>query len=98
MDSTNEGPLEVRAAPGVEIQLTGTDVTNRPPPDPAEVMKRIEDIGSALRAIIIECKRLPRDKGVEAHQDPTRSLALAQAHLQTGFMWLRRSVENPKVF
>lgn len=69
-----------------------------PPPDPAELLARVNAIGDSLRVLIVETKRAPRIEGLEAHQDQTRSLAQAQAALQTGFMWLRRSIEGPKVF
>lgn len=82
--------------PKVEIQ--GRQVEPKPVPVAAGLLLRINDLGNVLREVIIETKRLPRDAGYEPHQDPTRSLALAQAHLQTGFMWLRKAVTRPKEF
>lgn len=61
----------------------------------AEIDASLEKLGTDLRKLIVATKRLPREKNWEAHQDPSRSIALAQSHLQTGFMWLRRAV-HPK--
>lgn len=95
----NAQPLEL--APGKEgpvFEVRGTEVTPQKLPDPDELLRQVNELGEALRVLIIATKRLPRDKALEPHQDATRSLALAQAHLQTGFMWLRRAIELPKIF
>ncbi|MBM3460742.1 MAG: hypothetical protein FJX76_01445 [Armatimonadetes bacterium] len=62
------------------------------------LMAQANDIGNQLRALIVEAKRLPREKDLEAHQDPARALSIAQAHLQTGFLWLRKAINSPKEF
>lgn len=101
----NSGPLEVvQRDGGPEITLTGREVTGlvppglQPPPTAADLIAKLDEIGASLRELVIVSKRLPRVPGLEPHQDQARSLALAQAHLQTGFMWMRRSIEAPKVF
>ena len=97
----DDGPLKlVVPEGGPSVELHGTQVSGAPAPVPnaAELMARVNSIGDTLRALIVETKRLPREKGCEPHQDPVRSLAQAQVHLQTGFMWLRRAIEAPKVF
>lgn len=57
-----------------------------------EIDAALAELGKELRRLIVSTKRLPRTGGLEAHQDPSRALALAQSHLQTGFMWMRRAV------
>lgn len=57
-----------------------------------EIDSALRALGSELRRLIVSAKRLPRVPGLEAHQDPARALALAQSHLQTGFMWMRRAI------
>lgn len=95
---TNAGPLEIRKTDR-EVELHGREVPALPPVQTAEeLLLQVEAIGNTLRYLIVAAKRLPRDTALEPHQDPTRSLSLAQAHLQTGFMWLRRAIEKPKVF
>lgn len=81
------------------IELEGKEVKEAPKPVNAdELMLKVEELGAQLRALIVESKRVPREKGLEAHQDPVRALALAQSNLQTGFMWLRRSIKPSKDF
>lgn len=94
MDGTN--PVESSSK---NVTIEGREVTEKSPPPTAEALiAEMNAIGDALRALIVLSKRLPRDGATEAHQDPIRALALAQANLQTGFMWLRRAIERPKVF
>lgn len=93
----DDGPLRVES--NRQIDVASTEVKEKPAaPVKEDVLAKVEEIGVQLRAAIIAAKRLPRDGYTDPHQDPARSLALAQAHLQTGFMWLRRAIENPKVF
>ena len=80
--------IEVEATPAIPEKV----------PDPGELLREVNELGEALRALIVTCKRLPRDKALEAHQEPARSLALAQAHLQTGFLWLRRALNPDQSF
>ena len=97
-----DSPLElVQPNGGPEVNLQGAEIKATPAvptPTAAELLKKVEEAGTALRGIIVLTKKLPRDKAFEPHQDPTRSIALAQAHLQTGFMWLRRAINAPKEF
>jgi hypothetical protein len=75
------------------VTLEGKEVKEIPAiSDRDELITKINAAGAILRILIIEVKKLPKEKGSEPHQDPIRSLALAQSHLQTGFMWLRRAV------
>ena len=97
----NAAPLElVVSKDGPAIELDGKPAAAPPKEAPTAeaLLKQTNEIGDLLRALIVSTKRLPREKGFEAHQEPVRSLALAQAHLQTGFMWLRRAIEAPKIF
>lgn len=94
----NAGPLESN---NPNVELVGTqisDVKTAAPENAPALLNELNSVGDALRALIVRTKRLPRDKSLEPHQDPARSLALAQAHLQTGFMWLRRAITSPKEF
>ena len=103
---TNVEPLRVAENTGPEVVLEGREIQAdalKPiappaPPMAADLLRQVDEIGTVLRALIVETKRLPREKGLDPHQDPVRSLAQAQVHLQTGFMWLRRAIEAPKVF
>lgn len=84
---------------GAQVELEGKEVTDPgPQPTAEELIAQLDVLGDALRALIIRSKHVPRTKGLDPHQDPSRSLALAQSHLQTGFMWLRRAIDMPKVF
>lgn len=95
----NAEPLElVVSKSGPEVELVGLEVKPLEKIDATQLLARIEVAGDKLREMIVQAKRIPRATGLEPHQDPTRSLSLAQAHLQTGFMWLRRAVEQPKGF
>ena len=78
---------EVAAAKAEKLQLTIE-----------EAEERMKVLGQALRALIVDIKTLPRTKGLEPHQDPMRSLAQAQMYLQTGFLWLRKTIEAPRDF
>lgn len=92
-------PLEL--VPGKEgpvIEVRGTEITKQKPPDADALLRQVNELGEGLRLVIVAAKRLPREQAFEPHQEPSRSLALAQAHLQTGFMWLRRALESPKIF
>lgn len=68
------------------------------PTDPVELLARVNELGKTMREIIVLAKRIPVTAAYAPHQDPVRSLAQAQQYLQTGFMWLRRGIENPDVF
>lgn len=91
-------PLELVSNTGPEVEVRAKETAVTPLPKAEDLLLQVNAAGETLRSLIVSAKRLPRDKGLEPHQDPTRSLALAQAHLQTGFMWLRRAIEAPKVF
>lgn len=81
------------------VELKGTEVKDKPkPPTREELTADAARLGTELRALIVLAKRLPRDKDWESHEDPTRSLAIAQQYLQTGFLWLRRLIDAPKGF
>ena len=90
---------QLRVESSKNVEVTGTEIKERQTtPVRSDVMDRVEKAGAEIRELIVLTKRLPREGGFESHQDPARSLSLAQSHLQTGFMWLRRAIENPKVF
>ena len=94
-----EQPLELVAGKeGPLTGLRGTEVSPQKIPDAADLQRQAHELGEALRVLIVTAKRLPREKALEPHQDPVRSLALAQSHLQTGFMWLRRAIDPPRMF
>jgi hypothetical protein len=91
--------LEQTPQQAENVTLEGKEVKEIPAiPDRDELITKINAAGAILRMLILEAKKLPKEKGVEPHQDSVRSLALAQSHLQTGFMWLRRAVFAPDVF
>ena len=95
---TNVLPLEVKSSRS-ELEVAGREVKTAPqPPTEAELLAKLTECGDAMRELILLTKRLPRIAGLEAHQEQGRSLALAQAHLQTGFMWLRRAISPSKDF
>lgn len=104
----SEAVLEVKGLPpGVEVELIGKRVDEQQPaeakappalPTEEEILKEINEMGAKMRELIVKSKRVPRKQGYAPYQDPTRSLALAQAHLQTGFMWFRRSVTQDSDF
>lgn len=96
--SQSNGPLEVVS--NLPVEAVGTELPANPLPTltAEELMDKINGLGLHLRECIVQAKRLPRVPGLEPYEDATRSIALAQAHLQTGFMWLRRAVECPKQF
>ena len=96
-------PLEVKVSdngPTIELEGKETPPAVAPEPLPAadELLKQADAIGEELRALIVLTKKLPRSKGLESHQESSRSLSLAQMYLQTGFMWLRKAINQPKVF
>lgn len=93
--SENGPKVEMR---GLEINEVHPSMSKIPPPSIAEAMKSLEELADATRKFILTAKTMPRAKGMGPHQDPLRCLAIAQNNLQTGFMWLRRAVESPKVF
>lgn len=97
------GPLEIinpEKAPGLELRgkEIPPDVKIPKVPLAADLSIEADALGEQMRQLIVSIKRLPRSAGLDPHQDPVRALSLAQAHLQTGFMWLRRAIETPKVF
>lgn len=67
-------------------------------PSNEEVLAQITKLGEDVRALIVMMKRLPKVVVTETYQDRTRSLAMAQEHLQTGFLWLRKTVNVPLEF
>ena len=93
----SNGPLEVVS--NRQIEVKGLDAATLPPaPTKEEVLREINELGEALRAMVMKAKRVPRVAGLGPHQDTIRCLSQAQNHLQTGIMWLRRSVECPNIF
>ena len=99
--SNENGPLEHMPQdghPAVELEGKPLEAPSVPPPTTEELSERVNKVGDDLRAVIVDTKRLPRVKGIDPHQDQGRALALAQAHLQTGFMWLRRAVKPQQEF
>lgn len=95
----NSGPLEVPPELEGKVVLEGKPAAEPPAKaTPEELMAEIQEIGDRLRAVILKAKRIDRAKMLDAHQDPLRSLSLAQSNLQTGFMWLRRAIEQPRTF
>lgn len=92
-------PLE-QVGNGRDVELVGNKAQENTAPAPTaeELLARANALGDQLRALIIDVKRLPREKAIEPHLDPFRSLNIAQQTLQSGFLWLRRAIEAPKVF
>lgn len=80
-----------------KVDLEGKEIENVPEPEPLptaeDVIAIANKLGKELRELIVLAKRVPGKKGVDVYQDPRRSLGLAQMHLQTGLMWLRRAVK-----
>ena len=93
--SKNSGPL---VSLNSKVTVEGKEVSKEPPPKPAEVMAKVNDLGKQMRELILLTKRVPKVPNLEPHLDQVRSLALAQAHLQTGFLWLRRAIKPEKEF
>ena len=106
--SPEGAPLEVTLVPADRaIEFTGLggvkDSAEKKAPDisrptPEDILHRVEEVGIALRGLIVDTKKLAPYPGLETHQHPTRSLALAQENLQTGLMWLRRAIRPEKIF
>ena len=91
-------PLKVVEG-GEKVELLGREISEPPKaPTAVELTARTNELGEQMRSLIVAAKRLPATKALDPHQDPVRSIALAQSHLQTGFMWLRKAIEQPKVF
>lgn len=67
-------------------------------PTPEAILSRLDAIGNDLRALIVDAKKLATGKGFEPHEDPMRCIAIAQSELQTGFLWLKRSINRQKGF
>lgn len=93
------------ASPAVETESNNVTVTVNELIIPektvvthGEAMLRIHDIGVIMRELIVDIKKLPTTGAYQAHQDPGRSLSLAQSHLQTGMMWLKRAVTPSEDF
>lgn len=88
---------------GGKVEATSKEVSptlpsTEPVPDRGLVSERISAASAELRKLILEVKRLPRDKSLEPHLEEMRCLATAQTNLQTGLMWLRRAVNPTKEF
>lgn len=81
-----------------KVEAEATEVAAKPVPNKDELVVRISAAGTELRNLILEAKKLPRDRSLEAHQEEMRCLSQAQNHLQTGMMWLRRAVNPSKEF
>lgn len=88
-------PLELKSEGNVKLE--GREIT-APIPSRDDVRRAIGEAAMLMRRIILDVKKLPRDKALEPHQDELRCLAQAQTNLQTGLMWLRRAVEQTREF
>jgi len=86
-------PVEITTGGTVEAQAVEVKDANAD-----ELLARANEIGEQLRKLIVDSKRVSKPKGMDPHQDPTRSLSLAQMNLQVGFMWLRRALHPTKEF
>lgn len=82
------------------MELVAKEIAELPKaPDADELLEKASAIGDQLRALIVECKKLPRDRNnILPHKDPSRSLSLSQMYMQTGFMWLRNAIKPSKEF
>ena len=89
-------PVELNT--GSQVEAVAVETKQTPPPTEEDLLRKTNEIGEQLRALIVLCKRLPRDKALEPHQDPGRALSLAQMYLQTGFSWLRKAIQATKEF
>ena len=98
MENVLEHPLEGIASPNIELRGREVTTDKAPPPDADKLLQEVNQIGNRLREIIILSKKLPKKAALEPHQDASKCIAMAQANLQTGFMWMRRIFEAPKVF
>lgn len=95
----SEQPMTVETSPGLEVDAHGRLAPPpEPPMTPEEVLARIDALGLEMRKVILRVKKLPRDMTLEPYQDLVRCLSQAQTNLQAGFMWLRRSVKQPREF
>jgi hypothetical protein len=91
---------EIRTGGGVEAVAVevGNDIPKAEAQNPEQLLADLCALGVGLRDIIVLTKKLKRTPALDPHQDQMRSLSLAQAHLQTGFMWLRRAIIPTKEF
>ena len=83
---------------GGVVEVTAKEVEPVTPPNADDLLTEANAIGEQLRALIVKAKKLPRGEDLEAHQDPSRALSLAQMYLQTGFSWLRKAIKPAKEF
>ena len=91
--------LALTESSGPSVEVEAKNVADLPPaPAKDDLLREADVLGSQLRDLIVRAKRLPKDKSLEPHQDPIRALALAQANLQAGFMWLRKAIEQKREF
>lgn len=97
----DSGPLEVvPGKPEIKFELQGREASAEPLPIPTkeELTVALNAIGADMRNLILTAKRMKKEQGLEPHLDSTRSLAVAQQYLQTGFMWMRRAINPTKEF
>lgn len=63
------------------------------------LMDEVDVLARSMRQLLVRCKNLPKqDEKLETYQMQKRSLTIAQEHLQTGFLWLRRCVSGDTRF
>lgn len=60
---------------------------------PESLLAEVDRLSDAFRAVIVRCKLLDKsDAGLAPYQSSKRALGLAQEHLQTGMLWLRKCI------
>lgn len=92
----SESQPEVQTSPNVEAK--GVEVTAEPSPTKEETLARVSVLSAELRRLILDIKKLPRDKTLSPHLEEVRCLSEAQTLLQTGLMWMRRAINPIKEF
>lgn len=93
-----EAPMVQTSGPDVRLQGVEMKEPKLPPPTQEDLLAESIDLGNKIRDLIVRTKRLPIQQGFKPFQDPTRSLALAQSHLQTGLLWLRKCITQDANF
>lgn len=97
MDTNAVNPLELSPTSATaNLQVVGRVAKDEPVALPTvdELMERSHALGVELRTLILLVKKVAKNTPMlEPHQDPTRSLGIAQSNMQAGFMWLRRAIK-----
>ena len=89
----------VEVKTGANVEAETRDVTAVVPMiTKEEALRRVSEVSLNLRKMIVDVKKMPRDKTLEPHTDEMRCLSQAQNNLQTGLMWLRRAINPSKEF